>query len=404
MGATTSNFSGQPSAATVVMESSAKEFSAYNVWSCIKKTSVAAWCHSGVQIRGFNKNENIYSRRLRVEKKLWSPYVVKEKCRKGKEDILCEIKIGKECVSQNKMWKSNMQVIAMEGDVCVIQMVLAKMVKLIVYDTKVETALGIYTFTYIKEACVQECFLSPGAKFMLTRQNFWLRRKLGHIGVFDGDIRFLQIKDGLCKRLFVIKDNLAYGINGSGLAFDPTYFTGRFVVFSSMIQSIDNRGPSLNAGSRKIFVYDAGDGKVLRYQEEGPEHVIHHVKYSPNGKLIAVVCISISIHVTCTMNLQSVIMYCSHTLDTMKVIQPKAEPCKMSLISQFPQFSHNGEKVAVLMNGKSKCVNIFKVPVQCMNLQEVCRLVIRRNTRKEDLVNLPIPLKMMWYLAYVNLE
>ena len=388
----------------MIMASSTKDTECYNPWSCMKKFSMAVWSNSAVQISGFSKKDNVYSRGLRIEKKLWSPCIIKQKSAKGKEDVVCELRIGKESLSQNKVWKSSMQVIAMEGDICVIQMVLSKMVKLLVYDTQSESVLGIYTFTYIKEPCLQECFLSPCANFMLTRQNFWLRRKLGHISVFDGDIRFLQIKDGLCKRLFVIKDTLAYGVNGSGLAFDPTYLAGRFVVFSSMIQTIDNRGPSLNAGSRKIFVYDAGDRKVVRFQEEGPEHVIHHVKYSPDGRLIAVVCINISVHITCTMNLQSLIIYCAKTLDFVKAIQPVPEPCKMSLINQFPQFSYNGEKLAVLMNGRSKSVSIFKVPVHCQNLQEACRLVIRRYTSKEDLIKLPVPKKIILYLAYIHLQ
>ena len=343
------------------------------------------------------------NRQFKVYKRPWSSFAVQGKnLVNGKEEKLCSfncqvLETGR--VEKFSGWIKDSSMIALHPKVAVIQVVQSKAVKLLIVDWHENCLLATYTFAFSKEPCVQECFLSPDASVMLCRQNLALRRKLGHVLSFDPNIRLIQIKDGLCKRLYVIEDNLAHAVFGSGISMDPRYSSGRAVIFASSLQIRRNTNTN-NADDPpppSIQVFDVQKRQLVAAADASVDHVIHHIKHSPDGSLIAALLVNVSIYITCTMRAHEIILFHSDSLDQLHSVSLFDHVTKSQLLDSFPMFSRDSGFLAQT-TGSTVCVT--KLPLNTTSLQQACRHVIRRHTRLAQVDQLPLPKSMIAFLQY----
>ena len=367
-------------------------------WAFLGAVSLNAWKLGDAEVYGFDLFENWYVHNLRVQKKPWSTFHVLGKTAKGKKETKicsfpCEVEeTGRE--ERVSWWIKSMNVLAMNSRVIVVQIVLSKALKILVVNWHTEKLLGTYTFAYSEEPCVQECFISPNSEVLFLRQNFYLRRMMGHMTNFDPNIRVLRVNSGLCERLRIIEDTSAFNCFGSGISFDPRFPEGRAVIVSSTIQSVSDPDAA-------VQIYDVPMQLIVQTTEAVTDRIIHHMKHSPDGSLIAILCITMSSASFTTIFVDSILILNSDSLRTLNMISlPNCGPVKPLQANAFPTFSRNGHYLAQLYVDSAYHVNIYQMPVTEMSLQCFCRSVILHYTPHRYLDHLPLPKKLIGYLQF----
>lgn len=343
------------------------------------------------------------NRQLKVQKRPWSRFAVHGKnAVTGKQEKVCSFSC---CVSitgrEEKLngWLKDSSIIALHPRVAVIQLVLPRAVKLLIVDWHKNTLLATYTFAFSKEPCVQECYISPDATIMLCRQNFWLRRKLGHVTSFDPNIRVIQIKDGLCRRLFVIEDSLAYGVFGSGISLHPILPSGRATILSSTLQ-IRNANTNALDDVNNIQVFDFSNRQLSISSDPSLDHVIHHIKHSPDGRLLVAVLVNVSVYISCTLRAHELRIYDADALLPLHTMSLFDHITKRHVLQTFPVFSRD---VQCLAQATGATVNVLRLPHNASSLQELCRIVIRHHTVLARVSQLPLPKAVIAFLDFRTL-
>ena len=369
-------------------------------WSQVAVVPVDQWkfiCNPAFGIDYYNAWQN---RQLRVMKRPWSSFVMHGKNSiSGKDEKICSFtcrvtETGRE--EKLKGWLKDASVLTIHPRIAVIQLVLPRAVKLLVIDYHSDNLLGTYTFAFTKEPCVQECHLSPDASIMLCRQNFWLRRKLNHLTSFDPNIRVIQIKDGLCTRLFVIEDTMQqYSVFASGLSMDPRYPSGRVMLFASTLQLVHTHPQE---AVDNIHSYDLAQCQLdMSASDYSLDHVVHHAQHSPDGEMVAVILVDVTIYLSCTLHAQELRIYNSDSMLPMHSMPLFRHMTKPHLLRTFPMFSRD---MAFIAQVSGSSVYVSKLPQQCNSLQDWCRLVIRQNTVLAQVYALPIPKKLQAFLDF----
>ncbi len=371
---------------------------AFTDWALLGTVSLDAWRGGDAELYGFDLFDNWYIYNLKVQKKPWSAFHVMGKTGKGKKDskicsFPCEVEeTGRE--EKVSWWMKDLSVLAMNSQVIVVQVVMNKAVKILVVNWHSETLLGTYTFAYSDEPCFQDCFISPNSQVVLLRQNLFLRRMMGHVTNFDPNIRVIRVCSGLCERMNIIEDSAAFNCFGSGISFDPRFPDGRAVIVSSTIQS--NNDPDA-----AVQIYDVSHHMIVQTTEAVTDKIIHHMKHSPDGSLVAILCISMSSATFTTMFVDTVLIMNADSLRVMHAIPfPDCGPVKPLHACAFPAFSRNGHYLAQLHVDATYRVHIYQMPVTEMSLQCFCRSVILHYTPHRLLGELPLPRKLVDYLQF----
>lgn len=329
--------------------------------------------------------------------KFLSHFSVNYKNERKKQEKLCSFSTEVFTTGRKERmsgWLKHASVISVHARVVVVQLVLSKHVKILVVDWHENKLLGTYTFTFYREACVQECFISPDGLTLLLRQNFFKRRCLGHVACFDSSIRIIQLKDGLCLRTSLIEDSLVSNTFGSGISFDPRYHTGRAVIYSSSLQTLDD-------DAQGVRIYDVMQDDVVRSFPTVISSIIHHIQHSPDGQYLAVLCVGGG------PALPNLLLHHVKILDTdnfslLHNIDLLSEPCKPWFAEVFPCFSRNCDFLAVYTGNTRNEIRLVKLPNQEMQLQHICRRTILRCTSIRHIKLLPLPKAMLNYLQYLE--
>lgn len=370
----------------------------YSDWALTATVPVQLWKSGTAELYGFDLFDCWHVYNLKVQKKPWSQFQIMGRMTKSKKETKicsfpCEIdETGRE--EKVSWWIKDMSVIAMNSEIIVVQIVVSKAVKILVVNWHQDKLLGTYTFAYMEEACLQECFISPNSEILLLRQDFYLRRCLGHITSFDANIRMIQVSNGLCQRMNIIEDTLAFNCFGSGISFDPRFPSGRAVIVSSAIQSI-------NDPAAAVQIYDIPLQLAVQTTEACTDKIVHHIKHSPDGALIAILCVNMSMALCTTIFVDSIQILDSDSLTRLNVIPfPDCGPLKLIHAHAFPAFSRNGHYLAQLYVDHSYNVCIFQMPCTELSLQYFCRSVILHYTPHRNLNELPLPKKLINYLKF----
>ena len=369
-------------------------------WTQVACVPLDTWKNVCDPVFGIDYYSEWMNKQLKVQKRPWSRFNVHGKNEvTGKQEKVCSFSC---CVSitgrEEKLngWLKDSSVIALHARVVVIQLVLPRAVKLLIVDWHNDALLATYTFAFSKEPCVQECFVSPDATVMLCRQNFWLRRKLGHVTSFDPNIRVIQIKDGLCHRLFVIEDSLAYGVFGSAISMHPIFASGRATLLSSTLQ-MRNANTSSVDDVNNIQVFDFKRRQLSISSDTSLDHVIHHAKHSPDGRFLVAVLVNVSIYISCTLRAHELRIYDSDTLIPLHTMPLFDHITKQHLLQSFPMFSRD---VQCLAQPTSATVNVLRLPQDGYSLQQLCRTVIRHHTVLARVSQLPLPSAVIAFLEF----
>jgi hypothetical protein len=219
--------------------------------------------------------------------------------------------------------------------------------------------------------------------------------------IFDSNIRVFHIKDGLCKRLFVIQDHLALSLSGSGLSFDPRFPEGRLAVMSSTQQTaIDDIPNSIRP--YRLRVYDLSSRQVVTAAASASDKLIHHAVHSPDGRIIATLGVNASIFISCHIFINCVDLYCADTLMRLYHLPFHDEPCKINNLVLYPAFSRNGSLLAQSSGDHTRKVSLFQMPQYDHSLQEACRSTILHHTPRPLIHQLPLPKSLIQFLLFVK--
>ena len=102
----------------------------------------------------------------------------------------------------------------------------------------------------------------------------------------------------------------------------------------------------------------------------------------------------------------SIYVFNGETVETLHCIEYLRYTCTRHLcpVNYTPIFSYCGNRMALVMNvqdlSSQHFVNVFKLP-HVVNLQHMCRIVIRQNFSPEMVMNLPLPVKLINYLHFL---
>ncbi len=374
-------------------------------WSVITTIPLTQWKAGTAEQWGFDLFEEWYCQNLKVHKKPWSCFAVTGKVpnTKGAKDITlctfpCEVfETGRE--EKVSWWIKDMTVLAVNSQIMVVQVIIAKYVKILVVNWQLNRLLATYSFAYLDEACIQECFISPDSNILLLRQNFHLRRSIGHICSFDANIRIIQVVDGFCKRLYVIEDSLAFNCFGSGLSLDPRICHGRVAIISSVIQTI------ADDNSLGISLFDIKKKKILVTARSCTDKIVHHARHSSDGTIIGVLCVNMSMALCSTIFMDCIQILCGDSLHLIHQIATSyCGPCKPLHSQVFPMFSRNSKLLAQISNGNTSMVNVHKLPGGLVDLQHICRASILQHIPKRFVNTLPLPKPLLLYLHFIEDE
>ena len=374
-------------------------------WSVVAMVSLCDWRLAAGERCGFDLNNDWPSRNLKVHKRPWSPFVVTGRNLTGdaggKEGHLCSFssevfETGRE--ERVSWWIKESSVLALSNTIMVIQVILAKAVKILVVNWQESHLLGTYTFSYFDEACIQECIISPDSKLLLVRQNFHLRRVLGHMTSFDAQIRAIQVQDGLCQRLFVIDDYLAFNCFGSGMSFEPFSSSLRVVVVSSGLQALEDP-------EEGIRVYDLETVSIVQTAPVCTDRIVHHITHSPNGAFLAVLNVNMSMALYSAIFAENIQVLDAGSFEVIHtILMPYCGPLRPIHGAAFPIFSRNCSLLAVLNIDHAQTVRLYKLPNCELTLQHLCRRIILCHTPCRYLGYLPLPRSMIRYLNYCQPE
>ncbi|ELU15518.1 hypothetical protein CAPTEDRAFT_220011 [Capitella teleta] len=367
-------------------------------WCVMQTLDAGRWVAPQAQRSGFDFPVHWSQRQLSVKKWPWSDFLVKSNA-----GDLCSFScVVKDSGRQEKLPLSlrDARVVGFHPRVLVVQVVLSRSVKLLVVDWKEGDLLATYSFQYTGgEPCYQECFLSPDASIMVSRQDSYLRRRRHHVMTPDPNIRVFRIKDGLCQRLFVIEDRLALSLSGSALSFDPRFPEGRLTVLSSTQQAaVDDSRLRPN----RLRVYDLPTNRVINAAPSATDKLAHHAVHSPDGRLVAVLGINASIHIDCRTFVSCVDVYCADSLQRLWHCALQDGPCSMKSLHAFPAFSRNGSLLAIFSGESTRKVHLHRMPHHDRSLRDACRTCILHHTPRECVHQLPLPNAMLDFLLFKN--
>ena len=372
-------------------------------WSVVDTVLLEDWVHGTSDKFGFDLFEE-YCPNFKVHKRPWSQFVITHKDFHRKETKLCSFpcavaETGRE---EHISWRvKSASVLAISDQIVVIQVVVTKAVKILVADWHTDALLGTYTFSYMEEPCLQECFISPDSRTLLLRQNFQLRRTLGHVACFNSNIRVIKIDEGLCKRLYVIRDSLILNCYGSGISFDPRH-NSYIAIISSASQSVEME---TSQGSQK---YDLESRETILTQPACTDNVVHHIRYSPDGQFLAVLCVGvvmgcmhnnpISVHVV----EERIQLLNGVSLELLCTLPQTMEygPCRVLHIQMFPTFSRDCSYIAQFDSTHGSAVRVHFVPSSFDSLKEAARRVILRRVQRRHIRKLPLPQLIKHYLLF----
>lgn len=372
-------------------------------WGLVETLHIDEWKAPVAERWGFDFPVHWKNRHLKVHKWPWSKFSVTGRGTSGKEEHLCSFtckvsETGRE--ERLSPWMKDLSVVGFHPRVLVVQVVLAKAVKLMVVDWQNDQLLGTYSFAYGKEPCLQECLISPDGTTLVCRQDFLLRRRLHHVMSLDSNIRIIRIQDGLCRRLFVIQDFLTMNLAGSGLSFDPRYPSGRLAVFSSTQQAA-LEDSDLSPPDR-LRVYDLCTRRVVAAAPSVTDRIVHHAVHSPDGCMVAALGVNASIYLSCHIFLSSIDLYDADSLARLYHLPLHNEQCKMGSLPLYPSFSRNGSLLAQFTGEHGRRLEIFQMPSSNHSLQEFCRSTILRSTPRSDVALLPLPKTLINFLLFIK--
>ena len=377
-------------------------------WSLVDAILLEDWLHGTAERYGFDLFEE-YCSNFKVYKKPWSRFVVTHNDFDQKETKLCSFpcavaETGRE---EHISWRvKSATVLAISDQIVVIQIVVSRAVKILVVDWHTDSILGSYTLSYKDEPCLQECFISPDSRIILLRENSQLRCFLRHRGYFNPNITVAKIEEGLCKKLYVIQDSLRQKCYGSGINFDPRY-DSRVAIISSAYQSVH-----LDPFKEGCHKYDLQSRETIVMRCACTTDIIHHIRYSPDGRFLAVLCINVAITGCFDMDevdvpmvsQEHVKLLCGITLNTLTVLS-KAKgrgPCIVSNIHMFPTFSKDSSFIAQIDSHDGSAVRLHFVPLSASfdTLKVAARRSILRHIQKRHIAGLPLPQPMINYLLF----
>ena len=374
-------------------------------WNIVTEIDYQLWHDEAAKLCGFDHHIAQTSIEHRVYKKPFTDNFVVTAKQNGIDRKLCNfscevLETGRE--EKVKTWVKGLSVLDHNSQVVVVQIVLAKSVKLFVVNWHSGQLLGTYSFAYYKEPCYQECFLSPDGTIVLTRQDYMLRIKLGHRTTFDTDLRVLEVKGGICRRMLVLEDTLFFNRLGSAVAFDPRTSHRRIIMVSSARQTENDP----NDGIR---VVDLKKDVVINRRESPISEAAYNVVYSPDGLIFAVLVtdyVMLLHHGMMFRNeyypsLNSIYLFDSETLlpqHTFNIQDPS--PICYKYIQHFPTFSRCGGYIAQYTGEEKDSVIIIQVPILQISLQHLCRSVILKFVPLDLTEKLPLPKKLLKYILY----
>ena len=170
-------------------------------WSLVDSILLEDWMHGTAERYGFDIFEEDCSN-FKVHKRPWSQFVITHKNFHRKETKLCSFPctVAQTGQEEHISWRvKSATVLAISDQIVVIQIVVARAVKILVVDWHMDTLLGTYKLSYKNEPCLQECLISPDSRMLLLWENSHLRRSLRHKGYFNPHISVIKIEEGLCK-------------------------------------------------------------------------------------------------------------------------------------------------------------------------------------------------------------
>ena len=374
-------------------------------WSLVNTILLEDWMNGSAERYGFDIFEE-YCSNFKVHKKTWSRFRITHNDFNQKETKLCSFpcvvaETGRE---EHISWRvKSATVLALSDQIVVTQVVVTRVVKIFVADWHKDILLGTYILPYKDEPCLQECFISPDSRMLLLRENSQLRCFLRHRGYISPNISVIKIEEGLCKKLYVIRDSLCHGCYGSGFSFDPTY-ESRIVIISSAYQSVEL--DNCHEGCHK---YDLKSRETIVMRSACTTGIIDHIRYSPNGQYLAVLCVDVEMGGRFDIPIVSdehVKLLCGITLSAITVLSKAMElgPCFVTNIHMFPTFSKDSSFIAQIDSTEGCSVRVHFVPSSSMfdTLKEAARRVILRQVQKRYIRELPLPQQMTDYLLFRN--
>ena len=204
-------------------------------------------------------------------------------------------------------------------------------------------------------------------------------------------------------------DEFEVGFGGSHFCFDPRFAGSRLAV-TCFERNQDNSLSTVQLSTWSTLHTNQRVTDTRRLQDL---YDLQDMTYTRDGSLI--VASFLDHHCFCrekrsSRNYQplnaSIYVFNGETTETLHCIEYLRYTCVRHLcpVNYTPIFSYCGNRMAVIMNMQDLTsqhfVNVFKLP-HVLNLQHMCRIVIRQNFAPDTLTELPLPAKLIKYLHFL---
>jgi hypothetical protein len=258
----------------------------------------------------------------------------------------------------------------------------------VVVHMKTETVISVHSEPVATRHYLCDCIISPDLSSFVLKPN-----AMYVLNFCRGEYRnAMQVISCRGNHVGTLLEGSAVR---SFVAYDPRFKSRRIAI-----------GNYLKNGRDITCLYDLEDEKVVLECLSSQYQTTHNIAFSADGIYLASLILGRSVK-DGLFNFPRVLIYNTADLSVAHVIRTSnlAEVPTLSPSALFPVFSDTGRHLAIACGEQGTfyqqvaAVHVYKVPLQ-LDLQSLCRLIIREHFDNQDVERLPLPSKLKAYLRF----
>ena len=264
-------------------------------------------------------------------------------------------------------------------------------VRFLVVHMKTETVVGVHKEDISGRHFLFDCIISPDLSSFILKPNAMFVLNFSR-GEYKNSMSFVTCKGDKCKSTKALLENNAVR---SFVAFDPRYKARRVAI-----------GNYMSGGRDILCLYDLDAEQLVAECKTDQYQTTHNVVFSPDGTYVASLILGRSVK-DGLFNFPRVLVHSSDDLRVLHMINIPhlTEVPTLCPTALFPQFSETGTYLAVPYGQQGPYYEqldgafVYKVAIT-LNLQNLCRLTIRKYFDSQDVERLHLPAKLKAYLRF----
>ena len=283
------------------------------------------------------------------------------------------------------------QMVGYRDGIAILQIICCdSFMEFLVIHMKTGVVAGIFK-ELVTKPYLCDCIISPDLSTFILKPNAMYVLNFCR-GEYKNEMKVISCKEKYCP---VLKSMFQGRALRPLIDFDPRYKKRRIVV-----------GNCLRNGRDVLCVYDLTEEEFVAESDHSKYQTTHNIVFSPDGLYIASLILGRSVK-DGLFNFPRVLVYSSDDLVILQSLSLEnlAEVPTLSPTALFPLFSEPGSHLAVAYGEQGTFyhqvagVRVYRLPMP-LDLQNLCRLVIRQYYDRQDVDGLPLPNKLKAYLRF----